>query len=77
MHGSMCEWCADRYGDYGAVAATDPQGPSQGAGRVSRGGSWGNDSWFCRSANRSWNDPYTTDYYIAFRVAADVPSKTP
>ena len=52
MQGNVWEWCSDRYGDYAAAAATDPQGPAQGSLRVLRGGSWNGTAGGCRSAYR-------------------------
>ncbi len=40
MHGNVWECCEDWYGDYPAVAITDPKGPAKGKGRVLRGGSF-------------------------------------
>jgi formylglycine-generating enzyme required for sulfatase activity len=40
MHGNVWEWCSDRKGDYPDGSATDPVGPSDGASRIIRGGSW-------------------------------------
>jgi formylglycine-generating enzyme required for sulfatase activity len=54
MHGNVWEWCLDRHGNYGAEAVTDPQGPTQGADRVLRGGSWYFSPGYCRSACRDW-----------------------
>ena len=40
MSGNVQEWCWDWNGSYGSSAQTDPTGPSSGAFRVARGGSW-------------------------------------
>jgi formylglycine-generating enzyme required for sulfatase activity len=72
MHGNVSEWCSDYYAKK-LAGGTDPQGPSGGAGRVFRGGSWSFTASFCRSAFR-FRGPRNLRYYsLGFRVAA-VPS---
>jgi formylglycine-generating enzyme required for sulfatase activity len=70
VHGNVWEWVQDFYGNrYGAAAVTDPKGPSTGAARVVRGGSWHVTSTIWRS---SFRKPYEPDYRgisIGFRVA--------
>ena len=56
MHGNVCEWCSDWYGDYPNGAVTDPTGAVGGSCRVLRGGSWRLYAEYCRSAERADND---------------------
>ncbi|MEZ5990719.1 MAG: SUMF1/EgtB/PvdO family nonheme iron enzyme [Planctomycetota bacterium] len=68
MHGNVQEWCLDSYGPYGSAAVTDPF-VTGGPFRIFRGGSWGGDSFFCRSAYRSYSDPNYSLNNVGFRVA--------
>jgi formylglycine-generating enzyme required for sulfatase activity len=67
MHGNVWEWCLDSYAPYTSAAVTDPF-VTGGPYRVYRGGSWGNDSDNCRSANRVGDDPGNTGGSLGFRV---------
>ena len=69
MHGNVCEWCADWWGDYPNDAVTDPQGASSGWNRVVRGGSWCFDAGSCASSYRDYAcDPSDADNYVGFRL---------
>ncbi|WP_417380113.1 SUMF1/EgtB/PvdO family nonheme iron enzyme [Gimesia sp.] len=57
MHGNVCEWCKDWYGDYPSAAVTDPMGPASGSKRVYRGSAWLSGSELCRSARRNRDIP--------------------
>lgn len=68
VHGNVYEWCQDYYGDYPTGPITDPQGPTSGAARVFRGGSWQYGGAACRSAGRYPTDPATKFNFLGFRV---------
>jgi formylglycine-generating enzyme required for sulfatase activity len=68
MHGNVFEHCWDRYADYTAGAATDPQGAVTGYARVFRGGSWFGPAQYARSAYRKPYDPAIPSLDIGFRV---------
>ena len=68
MHGNVREWCWDWFGTYPSSSETDPVGPSTGADRVLRGGSWFDTAAITRSAFRSNNTPIDRNFIIGFRV---------
>jgi formylglycine-generating enzyme required for sulfatase activity len=76
MHGNVSEWCADWLWGYGRGAVADPQGPTKGARRVKRGGSWLMYREYCRSAHRDGSFPDNRSWVIGFRVVAVAP-RTP
>jgi formylglycine-generating enzyme required for sulfatase activity len=70
MHGNVYEWCQDWYDDYPNGSVADPDGPSSGAARVLRGGSWDYFAAYCRSANRGRDGPGGRSLISGFRLAA-------
>ena len=74
MHGSVWEWCQDRWGVHPGGEATDPTGPEAGDDRVHRGGSWHDPGEGCRSAARYGGDGRT---YRLTRVGCRVALRIP
>jgi len=68
MHGNVREWCSDWLAEYPTETATNPQGPTTGALRVFRGGSWTVDYWSCRSASRFGGGHLGNGYQVGIRL---------
>lgn len=72
MHGNQFEWCRDWYHNK-LPGGVDPDLYSVQDGtysRARRGGSWGDDGRFCRSALRLRYEPHRGADHIGFRVVA-------
>ena len=74
MAGNVWEWVADCYGDdyYKQKSGTDPVGPSSGADRVVRGGSWFFFPRNVRVSVRSWGEPTVRCSDIGFRCGGEL-----
>jgi formylglycine-generating enzyme required for sulfatase activity len=55
-----------------SAASSNPSGPESGSSRVVRGGAWGNDAGYCRSAYRHGGDPGLRDPDLGFRLSRKV-----
>jgi formylglycine-generating enzyme required for sulfatase activity len=69
MHGNVCEWCRDWYGEYPKEDVIDPTGANSGSYRVCRGGSWSSLALYCRSADRGNRHPVRRNHGVGFRLA--------
>ncbi len=71
MHGNVANWCRDWYDGayYAHSPADDPAGPSDGPGRVVRGGSYRGHAQYSRTAFRKYNAPQERSDEIGLRVA--------
>ncbi|HPB32605.1 MAG TPA: formylglycine-generating enzyme family protein, partial [Candidatus Sumerlaeota bacterium] len=80
MSGNVYEWCEDDYHD---IYTGAPVGGSawieqpRNATRIIRGGYWGSDAAWCRSATRGSHAPIYRGNYTGFRVAADKQEAVP
>jgi formylglycine-generating enzyme required for sulfatase activity len=73
VHGNVWEWtCSGNDKDYGG-GETRCAEVGEAGNRVLRGGSWINDPWYVRSANRNGNTPDYRNYDYGFRLARTLP----
>ncbi len=74
LSGNVWEWVWDWYqGNYEVLPATDPIGPTTGADRVFRGGSWYVTAAFSRVAGRYSYTPSLRSVYLGFRLVRSNP----
>lgn len=68
MVGNVFELTQDFYGEYPAIAVTDPKGPATGTMRVIRGGGMHTSAAACRAASRFQVRLSQADFGIGFRL---------
>jgi formylglycine-generating enzyme required for sulfatase activity len=73
ISGNISEWCHDWYESAYGGETIDPTGPVAGSYRVFRGGHWGTEPMFTRSASRSSYNPDIRAFWLGFRLARSTP----
>ncbi|MDR0294856.1 MAG: formylglycine-generating enzyme family protein [Prevotellaceae bacterium] len=68
MSGNVWEWCYDWFGSYRASVQANPAGPSSGANRVLRGGSWNRGAKHCCVSSRHNYGPGFRYNDVGFRL---------
>jgi len=71
MSGNVAEWCSDwsePARDRSVETVRDPKGPEKGEYRIVRGGSWGINASYARSARRTGEKPEEKNMYTGLRL---------
>ncbi len=74
MAGNVFEWCLDFLAPYKSAERTNPRGPSAGAQRIYRGGSWKSRASNLRTSARNFNVPDYSSNDVAFRIVCECES---
>ena len=71
MAGNVWEWCLDYFQDYRGGHKVNPRGPTSGAKRVYRGGSWKSRFKSLRATARNSNVPSFSCNDLGFRIVCE------
>ena len=71
LAGNVFEWCLDFFEAYRGKPRSNPRGPTQGAQRVYRGGSWKSRAASLRASARHFNNPDYVSNDVGFRVVCE------
>jgi formylglycine-generating enzyme required for sulfatase activity len=73
MHGNVCEWRLDYYGeDLLYMHEQDPQGLASGGERVFRGGPWRLNGVYSRTARRNSRGATFYSFEVGFRLVREL-----